>query len=187
MNLRPLLLAALCMIALAGMRPAGAADDLGEVTRLHQDGQSAQALKRADEFLAAHPKDAQMRFLKAAILADAMRPAEAVAMLEQMTEDYPDLAEPYNNLATLYAASGEYAKARTMLEQVLRLKPGYAIAHANLGDLYAALSGQSYATALRLDPSLAGVPAKLAQVRQIAAPRSVAPPASAASGPTATR
>ena len=68
----------------------------------------------------------------------------------------------------LYAASGDYAKARAALEQALRLKPGYATAHENLGDVHAALAGQSYATALRLDPGRAGIAARLELVRQLA-------------------
>jgi Flp pilus assembly protein TadD len=164
--------ALLCVIALVG--PARGADDLAEVTRLHRAGQTAAALQRADQFLAGKPRDPQMRFLKAVILGEVNRRAEAVAVLEKLTEDYPDLAEPHNNLAVLYAATGDYAKARAELEQALKLKPGYATAHENLGDVLAALAGQSYATALRLDPGRASIPAKLALVRQLAAPASAA-------------
>lgn len=188
MNLRPFLLAMLWTIALAGTRPAMAANEYDEVTRLHHAGQATAALERADQFLATLPRDPQMRFLEAVILADTMRRAEAVAVLERLTEDYPDLAEPYNNLAALYAASGDYAKARAALDQALRLKPDYATAHENLGDVYAALAGQSYATALRLDPQRTSLAPKLALVRQLAAPKSTAPPATAASAtPTTTR
>ena len=65
-----------------------------------------------------------MRFASASLLVDLKRSAEAIAVLESLTEDYPDLAEPYNNLAVLYASSGDYAKARAALEQALRLRPG---------------------------------------------------------------
>lgn len=187
MHLRSLLHAALSVVALAGPCSAVAADALGEVARLHRAGDDTAALKGADAYLSAHPKDAQMRFLKAVILGDAMRSAEAAVVLEKLTEDYPDLAEPYNNLAALYASTGDYPKARAALEQALRLKPGYAVAHANLGDLYAALAAQSYAAALRLDPTLDGIAAKLAQVRQVAAPRSASPAASAAAPASAPR
>ncbi len=178
----------LWMIALAGTLFAAFADELGEVTRLQHAGQTAAALERADQFLATHPKDAQMRFHKAVILGDARRTLEAIAVLEQLTEDYPGLAEPYNNLAALYAARGDYAMARAALEQALRLKPAYATAHENLGDVYAALAGQSYATALRLDPDRGGVPAKLALMRQLAASNAALPsPLPAAAAPAASR
>ncbi|HEX7439835.1 MAG TPA: tetratricopeptide repeat protein [Caldimonas sp.] len=188
MTRRSFPLAFLWMIALAGTLLAASADELGEVTRLQHAGQSAAALERADQFLAAHPRDAQMRFLKAAILGDAGRSMEAVAVLEQLTEDYPGLAEPHNNLATLYAARGDYVKARAALEQALRLKPDYVTAHENLGDVYAALAGQSYATALRLDPDRASVPAKLALLRPLAASNAARPsPPAAAAAPAASR
>ena len=183
MKVRTFLLALPCLVALAG--GARAADELGEVSRLHRTGQSAAALEQADHFLAAKPRDPQMRFMKAVILGEEGRAAEARTILESLTEDYPDLAEPHNNLAALYAASGEYAKARAALEQALRLKPDYATAHENLGDVYAALAGRSYAEALRLDPARTGLASKLALVRQLAMPRSAGPaPPDAASGPT---
>ena len=156
--------------ALCGLHPALAADELAEVMQLRQQGQFAAAIAKADQFLLSHPKDAQMRFAKAAILAETRRAPEAISAFESLTQDFPDLAEPYNNLAALYASAGDYPKARAALEQALRLKPGYAIAHENLGDLYAALAAQAYATALKLDPTLAGVEGKLAQVRQLTKP-----------------
>lgn len=183
MKVRTFLLAMLCLAAFAGR--AHAADELDEVSRLHRTGQDAAALQQADRFLAAHPRDPQMRFMKAVILGDEGRTVEARTILESLTEDYPDLAEPYNNLAALYAASGDYPKARAALEQALRLKPDYATAHENLGDIYATLAGRSYAEALRLDPARPGIAAKLALVRQLAVPRGAGPTqADPASGPT---
>ena len=145
------------------------ADELGEVTRLHHAGQASAALERADKTLATNPKDAQMRFLKSVILADIGRTSEALAMLQQLVQDYPELAEPHNNLAALYAASGDYARSRSELEETLRLKPGYAPAQENLGDVHVLLAAQSYAKALRLEPSSASLPRKLSLVRQIVA------------------
>lgn len=162
------------------------ADELSEVTRLHHAGQSAAALERADRTLAAHPKDAQMRFLKSVILADLGRTSEALALLQQMVQDYPELAEPHNNLAALYAASGDYGKSRAELEETIRLNPAYAPAHENMGDVLAVLAGQSYAKALRLEPASATLPRKIELVRLLVAtgpgepaPATIAPAASA--------
>jgi tetratricopeptide (TPR) repeat protein len=184
MNFRPFVLAMLCVVALAGGGAARAADELAEVARLHQTGQSSAALQRADQFLASTPRDPQMRFLKAVILSDSGRNADAIAVLDKLTEDYPDLPEPYNNLAVLYAASGNYAKARDALEQALRLSPGYATAHANLADVYVALARQAYTTALRLEPARVDIPAKLALLQQVTTPRTLRSPAAAASAAT---
>jgi Flp pilus assembly protein TadD len=167
-------------LSLAASTPAFAAlaQELSEVTRLHHAGQSQAALERADKYLATKPKDAQMRFLKAVVLADTRRQSEATALLQQLVQEFPELPEPHNNLAALYAASGEYAKARSELEESLRLNPNYATANENLGDVYVMLAGQSYARALKLEPSNTSVPRKLGLARQIVVA------ATAASAPT---
>ena len=184
MHLRALAAFTAIFIALAlapgGTALAALADELSEVTRLHHAGQSAAALARADKYLAAKPKDAQMRFLKSVVLADSGRTAEAAALLQQLSQDFPELAEPHNNLAALHAAAGDYANARAELEESLRLNPGYATAHENLGDVYAVLAAQAYAKALKLEPGNTGLPRKLELVRQLAAS---APGKSAASAP----
>lgn len=154
------------MIALS-TSPFARADELADVQRLYYSGQAPAAMQRADQFLATNPKDPQMRFVKGVMLADAKRNAEATALFQQLTEDYPDLAEPYNNLAALYAGAGDYSKARATLEQALRTNPAYAIAHENLGDIYAAQAAQSYSRALKLDPASVTVPPKLAVVREL--------------------
>ncbi len=183
---------ALCLgLMLAATSPAFAAlaEELSEVTRLHHAGQSEAALERADRYLASRPKDAQMRFVKAVVLADIGRRADAITLLQQLVQDFPELPEPHNNLAALYAADGDYGKARAELEESLRLNPNYATAHENLGDIFIMLAGQSYARALKLEPANTSVPRKLALVQQIVAPsRSASGPvaasaASAASSP----
>ncbi len=158
------------LLACAGVAHAALADELSEVTRLHHAGQSTAALDLADKYLAGKPKDAQMRFLKSVVLADSGRSGESAALLQQLTQDYPELAEPHNNLAALHAAAGEYGKARAELEESLRLNPGYATAQENLGDVYAMLAGQAYAKALKLEPGNSALPRKLELVRQLAAP-----------------
>jgi len=146
------------------------ADELSDVQRLYYSGKGEAAMQRADQVLATIPGDPQMRFMKGVMLADAKRDAEAIAVFLKLTEDHPDLAEPYNNLAALYAAGGDYAKARATLEQALRTNPSYATAHENLGDVYAALAAQSYGRAQKLDPANVTVAPKLALVRGLYKP-----------------
>ena len=150
---------------------AAFADELGEVTRLHHAGQGVgcSLFQRADKTLATDPEGRAVALPEVVILADIGRTSEAQAMLPQLVQDYPELAEPHNNLAALYAASGDYGRSRSELEETLRLKPGYAPAQENLGDVHVLLAAQSYAKALRLEPSSASLPRKLALVRQIVA------------------
>jgi tetratricopeptide (TPR) repeat protein len=150
--------------------PAAAADEYAEVNRLLRAGQRAEALARADQYLAAKPKDAQMRFIKGVIESESGRPADAMATFTRLTEEYPELPEPYNNLAVLHASQGQYDKARLALEAAVRANPNYAVAHENLGDVYARLAGQAYGKAAQLDGANAAAKTKLALIRQLFAP-----------------
>jgi Flp pilus assembly protein TadD len=176
---RTLIALVLCAVSWCAAAQSATTDALGEVHRLHYAGQTAAALQKADEFLATKPNDAQMRFLKGVMLADAQRSAEAIAVFQKLIDDYPDLAEPYNNLAALYAAAGDYGRARVTLEQALRTNPNYATAHENLGDVYAALASQAYARAQQLEPANTTVGPKLALVRELFKRKAVAPSAAA--------
>ena len=131
--------------------PAHAADDYTEVQRLDAAGEHAQALAKAGAYIAAHPNDPQMRFIQANLLASAGQADEAEKQLEQLTRDYPELAEPWNNLAVLQAARGRLAEARAALENALRIQPDYATALENLGDVQARLALQAYRRAQALD------------------------------------
>jgi tetratricopeptide (TPR) repeat protein len=164
-------IAAACSFAAVAALPLRAsADDYTDVNRLVQTRQYDQALARADQYLAAKPRDPQMRFLKGVILAETGKRAAAIEAYTQLVQEYPELPEPYNNLAVLYAQQNEYDKAREALEGAVRANPGYATAHENLGDVYAKLASQSYAKAQQIDPANATAPAKLALVRQLLSP-----------------
>lgn len=143
------------------------ADNLPEVQRLIKQGQYPQALEKVDAYLSNKPKDAQGRFLKGLIYTEMNKPAEAISVFTKLTEDYPELPEPYNNLAVLYAQQKQYDKARTALEMAIRTHPSYAIAYENLGDVYAKLASQAYDKALQLDNANATTQNKLALIRDL--------------------
>jgi tetratricopeptide (TPR) repeat protein len=143
------------------------ADNLPEVQRLIKQGQYPQAMEKVDAYLSSRPKDAQGRFLKGLIFTEMNKPAEAISVFTKLSEDYPELPEPYNNLAVLYAQQKQYDKARTALEMAIRTHPSYAIAYENLGDVYAKLASQAYDKALQLDNSNATTQNKLALIRDL--------------------
>jgi len=151
------------------------ADEAGDIDRLLRSGRTDEALARIDRALAAKPGDPQMRFLHGVALADAKRTDEATEVLVRLTEDYPELAEPYNNLAVLYAATGAYDKARNALEAAVRNNPGYATAYENLGDVYARLAAASYSRVQQLDAANRSAGSKLAQLRGVFAPAGASP------------
>jgi tetratricopeptide (TPR) repeat protein len=175
------MLAALLVALLAISRPAFA-DDVQDASKLLKSGQHQQALERVNKVLAAKPKDAQARFLKGLIFAEQGNTKDATDIFLALTKDYPDLPEPYNNLAVIYASQGQYDKARGSLEQSIRTHPSYATAYENLGDVYAKLASQAYDKALQIDSANPGAKNKLALVRELVGGTA---PASSAAKPVA--
>jgi tetratricopeptide (TPR) repeat protein len=142
-------------------------DAYSDVSRLLRAGQHTEALAKADQYLATKPRDPQMRFIKGVIQSESGKSSEAIATFTRLTEDFPELPEPYNNLAVLYAAQGQYDKARSVLEMAIRTHPSYATAQENLGDVYAKLASQAYSKALQLDAGNPAVTPKLSLIRNL--------------------
>jgi tetratricopeptide (TPR) repeat protein len=141
-----------------------------EAKTLMGQGQYAEALKKLDQHLAKNPQDAEARFARGLALTKLNRTPEAMKVFTDLTRDYPQLPEPYNNLAVLYAQQGDYEKARDALEAALATHPSYATAHENLGDIYAALAGAAYNRALMLDQGNQTVRNKLNLIGQVEKP-----------------
>jgi tetratricopeptide (TPR) repeat protein len=159
------MLASTAVLLLSG--GALGADELAEASKLVHQGQYGPAMERVDSFLAGNPRDAQGRFLKGLIFTEQNKTAEAVAVFSKLTEDFPELPEPYNNLAVLYASQDQYDKAKNALEMAIRTHPSYSTAHENLGDVYAKLASQSYGKALQLDGANTMARTKLALIRDL--------------------
>lgn len=143
------------------------ADDIQDANKLFKQGQQGQALDKVNSYLVGKPKDAQARFLKGLILTEQGKANDAIKIFSALTEDYPELPEPYNNLAVLYASQGQYDKAKLALEMAIRTHPSYATAHENLGDIYAKMASQAYDRALQLDRSNTTTKTKLAMIQDL--------------------
>ncbi len=178
----------LALVAACAVTPLHA-DESADVSQLLRAGKFPEALTKADAYLSSKPNDPQMRFLKGVIQRSAGKMAEAEAIFTKLTQDFPELPEPYNNLAVLYAAQGHFDKARVALEMAIRTNPTYATAHENIGDVYARLASQAYNKALQLDGNNAAVPPKLALIKELFGPgnkgqRPILPPPAPAPAPT---
>src|SRR5512138_2572023 len=92
----------------AGLIGAVHANEAGDVAALFASGKRTEAFAQLDKLLAERPRDAQLRFLKGVLLSDSERPDEAAQVFEELTVDFPEMPEPYNNLAVIRAARGEY-------------------------------------------------------------------------------
>ena len=165
--LRLPLAAAMLAFAFAGTAVGAPADDLREAQKLYQQGKLAPALEKVDTYLKAQPREPQGRFLKGLILTEQKKTQEAIQVFTGLTEDFPELPEPYNNLAVLYASQGNYDKAKSALELAIHTHPSYATAHENLGDIYAQLASRAYDRALQLDKNNATAQVKLSMVKDI--------------------
>lgn len=118
--------------------------------KLYKEGKLDKALVAIDEMLARDKQDPQTIMLKGVILAEKGQRSEAKKIFQSLITDYPNIPEPYNNLAVIYAMEGDLAKARVLLESALKTNITYATAYENLGDIYAKLASDSYAKALNL-------------------------------------
>jgi tetratricopeptide (TPR) repeat protein len=143
------------------------ATPLEEVRKLVAAGRTKQALAFADEQLAKNPRNAQMRFVRGVLLTDMNDKDAARAVFQQLTEDFPELPEPYNNLAVLYAADGQLDRARAALELALQARPDYATAYENMGDVYLQMAADAYQRAATLQPSNRAASSKLALTREM--------------------
>jgi tetratricopeptide (TPR) repeat protein len=158
---------AVASLVLLCAAPGAMAASLQDAQNLLREGQNAKALDEVNELVSASPKDRQARFLKGVILAEMNRLDEAAAVFLKLTEEAPELPEPYNNLAVIYAQQKQYDKARTALEMSIRTHPTYATAHENLGDLYTQMARQAYDRALQIDSSNSNAQTKLKMLREI--------------------
>ena len=161
--------------ACVGQAAIAQTDPYAEVGQLVRTGKLAEASTKVEQYLAGKPRDPQMRFLKSVVQTEQGKPDEAVETLTQITQEFPELPEPYNNLAVLYAGQNQYDKARAALEMAIRLNPNYATAHENLGDVYAKLASQSYSRSLQLQANNPQATQKVAALTTMLAPQSAKP------------
>ncbi|CAB5687199.1 tetratricopeptide repeat protein [Comamonas aquatica] len=161
------------LLALSGLLLTGTvhADVYGDVSSLAKSGKTAEAIAKADQYLGSNPRDPQMRFLKGVAQSQAGDLTAATATFEALIEEYPELPEPYNNLAVIYASQSQLDKARNALEMAVRNNPNYAVAHENLGDIYARLAHDAYQRSLQLHGNNRALQLKLSTLTEMLQPR----------------
>jgi tetratricopeptide (TPR) repeat protein len=135
-----------------------------------QDEATLQRLQRAEAAAAANPLDARARFHLGVLLLDLERDAQALEVFQRLSEDFPELPEPYNNIALLHARAGRYEAARQALDVALRNDPSYRPARVNLGDVLLHLALQAWEAAAAAAPPDAALQRKLQLARELVAP-----------------
>lgn len=134
--------------------------------------QWVEAAELIDAQLAKRPRDPQWRFLQAVLFAEIGKRTEAIQTFELLTEDFPELSEPFNNLAALYVEQNELHKARLLLERAIQNRPDYALAYENLADLYVRLAMSTYEKASKAKMPAPSVKLKLDYLAKTPAMRS---------------
>ena len=146
------------------------ADDTPAIDSAISQKQWQSALIQLDARLATNPRDVQAKFKRATVLARLNRDNEAITAFTELTQAYPELPEPYNNLAALYAKKGRYDEARVALETATKANPSYALAYENLGDLYLRLASESYKRAQTLGSRSPLTAQRVGDIQKIVSP-----------------
>lgn len=144
-------------------------NDLQRADRLARRGELDAALTAVDKHLAGAPDDVPGRFLRGVILTDLKRTDEAMRIFTELTLQHPQLPEPFNNLAVIYAEAGNLERARAALEHAVSANPANGPIRENLGDVYVRLAEAAYERAAKLQPNRGALRAKLQAVRALAA------------------
>ena len=150
----------LCL-ALAFASSCCYANDYDEVAALVRAGKGQEAMPRIEQFLQTRPRDVQMRFFKGVVQRESGKSSDALFTFNEIVQDYPELPEPYNNMAVIYASQNELEKARAALDKALQNNPDYAVAHGNLGDVLTRQALVSYRRAQQLGATGFNLPAKI--------------------------
>jgi len=173
---------ALCAASGAHAAPPAVADETPAVDTAITQHDWAAALTGLDARIKSNPRDVQAKFKRATVLARLGRDDDAIAAFRELTQQYPELPEPYNNLAALLAKQGRLDEARVALETATRANPSYALAFENLGDLYLRLADASYRRALALGTASGPTRQRLDDLQKIVTPAAAHPASASATG-----
>ena len=132
---------------------ASAQMDINQIRTLVAEGKLEQALTETNSILEKDKDNMQALFMQGLIFTRMNKLDKAEEVFVRLNKSHPELPEPYNNLAVIYASQGQFEKARDALQKAINTHPSYATAHENLGDIYAKMASQAYNQALELDNS----------------------------------
>jgi predicted Zn-dependent protease len=120
-----------------------------DIEKLVKAKKYPEAIDLINQRLKKTPGNVQLRYVKARMQIEMRQWEMAKKTLVEITQQFPELPEPYNNLAALAANQGNWIEARDYLELALKLRPSYTVASANLGEVYIRLAAQAYDSAAK--------------------------------------
>ena len=111
-----------------------------------------EAQRFIEVYLQDHPNDPQMKFWMALLLDKQGETQTSLKLYREITQQYPELPEPHNNLGMALAKMGALDEAKAEFEMALREQPDMANAMENLFQVYLLLTRQTLQKALSLNP-----------------------------------
>ena len=138
------------LLAALSTAAAPSGDDLERALALVGAERFPEARRVLGTLLSRQPDDPRARLLAGIVHAHEGRVSEAIDVFDRLRREHPEMSEPWNNLAVLYAAEGRFDEARETLLVALERRPS-AAGYANLADIYAKLARRAW----RRSPELA--------------------------------
>ena len=109
------------------------------------------ALEKIKKRLRSSPGEPRLLFYKGVTEAKVNQIDEAINTYNDLINRHPNLPEPYNNLAVIYAERQELDLAKETLEKAIKTNSSYSVAHVNLGDIYTQMATNAYNMAFEID------------------------------------
>jgi len=109
------------------------------------------ALEKIKKRLRASPDEPRLLFYKGVTETKLNQMDNAINTYNYLINKHPNLPEPYNNLAVIYAEKEELELAKKTLEKAIKTNSSYSVAHVNLGDIYTRMATNAYNIAFEID------------------------------------
>lgn len=133
------------------LTPSQVTDRIAAMLDQGRAAEALSAIEKRQAQTAGNPdplgNDVQLMFLHARALAALERHEEAIVIYREMTQKYPELPEPWNNLAAEYVKTGRLEMAQQALDMALQAKPDYGDALRNLGKVQMLRAQESFRAA----------------------------------------
>ena len=141
--------------------------DINEIKLLLKNGKYKIAENIINGAIEENFNNPEILFYKGIIETNLGKTNQAIDTFRGLTERFPELPEPFNNLAVLYAEKGQFRLAKEILEQAIKTNPSYLTAHINLGDIFTKMASEAYNKALEIDKSNNIAITKLSMITQL--------------------
>ncbi|MDA9210857.1 tetratricopeptide repeat protein [Methylophilaceae bacterium] len=141
--------------------------NLEQIKILLKNGKYSRAEILVNKSIEDNLNNPELLFYKGIIETNIGKNNQAIDTFRNLTEKFPELPEPFNNLAVLYAEKGQFILAKEILEQAIKTNPSYLTAHINLGDIFTKMASEAYNNALEIDESNNIAITKLSMITQL--------------------